>query len=478
MKLINVVENGNVEVLPANQTMRDICDQKTNTMKNDESENAFFGCDLTEIIDRWSRWNANLPTVQPFYAVKCNPDPIVLQTMAGLGANFDCASKVEMKTVLSLGVSPKRIILANPCKQSSHIVYARDNGVEMMTFDNMEELHKVKRVYPNAKLVLRILPGNFKAQVDLGIKFGCHVKDTTRLLEKAKELELNVIGVSFHVGSGCHEIEAYPTAITLARNVFDRAELLGFKPYLLDIGGGFPGQDGGPISFEQFSESINGSLEKNFPADCGVSVIAEPGRYFVTTAFTLVTNVIARRTVSSEELDDGIHNTPAPGKNRKAPAFMYYINDGVYGSFNCLLYDHVPECPPVLYNDRSAEQHYASSIWGPTCDGLDCITNYVLLPELDVGDWVFFENMGAYTMAGGSTFNGMPKPSGFYVIDEKYKELMKSKCKTQRCDNVMKVTDVDQIIAEGLLNCILDEKEQSLRNNLDQVMLPLTTIEF
>ena len=121
---------------------------------------------------------------------------------------------------------------------------------------------------------------------------------------------------SFHVGSGCLEVDAFSKAISVAKSVFQEAERLGLELELLDIGGGFPGHESGDVSFKEISERINSSLEEYFPQSGGVRVIAEPGRYFVSAAWSLATNVIGKR-------------------DR-----MYYINDGVYGSFNCLLYDH------------------------------------------------------------------------------------------------------------------------------------------
>ena len=61
---------------------------------------------------------------------------------------------------------------------------------------------------------------------------------------------------------------------------------------------------------------------------------------------------------------------------------------------------------------------YESSVWGPTCDGLDCVLPSVSLPNINIGDWLYFDNMGAYTLAAGSTFNGMPRPRVYYVIKE------------------------------------------------------------
>lgn len=61
---------------------------------------------------------------------------------------------------------------------------------------------------------------------------------------------------------------------------------------------------------------------------------------------------------------------------------MYYVNDGVYGSFNCLVFDHATVHPEVLGMKDQEAVKFPSSIWGPTCDSLDCITKSVLLPKV------------------------------------------------------------------------------------------------
>ena len=88
--------------------------------------------------------------------MKCNSEPAILDLLANSGLGFDCASKGEIQTMLNLGVSANRIIFANPCKQASHIKYAAANNVAMMTFDNEQELHKIKAIYPDAQLVIRV----------------------------------------------------------------------------------------------------------------------------------------------------------------------------------------------------------------------------------------------------------------------------------------------------------------------------------
>lgn len=369
-------------------------------------EDAFFLGDLGDIVKKYEKWTELLPRVEPFYAVKCNQDLPVLKLLAHLGAGFDCASKDEISRVLKLGVNPSRIVYANPCKQNSFIRYAAKENVDLMTFDNEAELYKVKAAFPNARLVLRILPpANFKVQCVLGNKFGCHPNDARTLLSKAKELGLNVVGVSFHVGSGVAEAEAFSAAVTVAAQVFDVGQTLGFDFDLLDIGGGFPGHAAAPITFEEIAKVLNVSLNKYFPPKRNVRIIAEPGRFFVASAFSLTVNVIAKRSVQQVEEDQEDQD----GKG----AFMYYVNDGVYGSFNSLLYDHA-EVEARLVNAPVTPMEFLTSVWGPTCDGLDQILKNAKLPELNVGDFLNFPDMGAYTMCAGSTFNGMPRPDIYY----------------------------------------------------------------
>jgi ornithine decarboxylase len=92
----------------------------------------------------------------------------------------------------------------------------------------------------------------------------------------------------------------------------------------------------------------------------------------------------------------------------------YYINDGVYGSFNCILYDHVDVFPKVLQSEASGPT-LASTIWGPTCDSMDKVVDRVALPKLALGDWLYFEDMGAYTCCASSTFNGFERPNKHYI---------------------------------------------------------------
>jgi ornithine decarboxylase len=361
-------------------------------------EDAFFVADLGEVYRQHLRWKKNLARVKPHYAVKCNPDPQVLRLMMQLGLGFDCASKNEIETVLNLGADPDRIIYAQPCKTKSYMRYAAQAGVKQMTFDNADELYKTKQLFPDAELYLRILTDDSASLCRLSQKFGAALDQTAELLELAKKLELNVVGVAFHVGSGASDPKAFIKAVQDARFVFDRAAALGFNMHTLDVGGGFTGD----ATFEPMAAVLSASLDEYFPPQ--VRIIGEPGRYYVSTAFTIACHVIARRTVADATLG--------------TTSYMLYLNDGVYGNFSSIIFDHqhpVPRVlksgPDVLYDvprsgyDTPSQIEY--SIWGPTCDGIDIVSSSCTFPELlDVGDWLYFEDMGAYTKCSATRFNG------------------------------------------------------------------------
>jgi len=255
-----------------------------------------------------------------------------------------------------------------------------------MTFDNTDELRKIKDCYPDAELVLRILTDDSASLCRLSAKYGASLEDAGELLLLANELDLKVTGVSFHIGSGASDPHSFGKAVKDARSIFYQAAELGFDMKLLDVGGGFVDD-----TFETFAGDLSEALEEHFPQP--IRVIGEPGRYYASNAFTLATNIIARREVAVD--------------NQGSKAYMLYLNDGVYGNFSNIIFDHQHPVPQVLSSVGGGQELVEYSIWGPTCDGIDIITDRHFLPGvLDIGDWLFFENMGAYTKCSATKFNG------------------------------------------------------------------------
>jgi diaminopimelate decarboxylase len=556
------------------------------------------------------------PRIEPFYAVKCNPDPVIVKALASMGVNFDCASRAEIQLVHDATQDLPRkpdIIYANPCKARAHLIEAVCKGVRMVTFDNATEIRKCAQISKKIELVLRIITDDRGSQCRFSTKFGAPRYKWRNLLATAKQCGLQVVGVSFHVGSGCRDATKYELALKDAREIFDMAEEeFGMKMRIVDIGGGFPGEthsvwnpaaelDDDPVEgkpaneggddrfmfFTEIAEFVGPVLDRLFPAESGVRIIGEPGRYFVAAAATLCCSVVSARTnevdasfhpeaiddkeaaealdsMTREEEQDLIHhrgqslNTstmsdavlatiqeeladysklfasqqlaqqevdvytdrldlykesytsatdmlgPPDEEQMKIQAhtvegmaypliaanksndsedppessalislaaageavlngvvlqavadsaplqddYAYYINDGVYGAFNNIMFDHalirprvlkysihddvnrsavyaeeqgdgfmelMSEQPEYSSDDESNRELFASTVFGPTCDSIDVIARSVLLPRLKVGDWMYFQNMGAYTMAAASSFNGFSPSEKFYV---------------------------------------------------------------
>jgi len=355
--------------------------------------------DIATLVDKFVQWRTLLPNIEPHYAVKCNPDLVFCETLHSLGAKFDCASQGEIVQMIKMGVAPEDIIFANPCKPKQHLLFAKKNGVKQMTFDNYQELLKIREVYPEAELFLRIVVDDYGALCQFSSKFGARLPDVPKLLQGAKEMGLNIVGVSFHVGSGQQTVEAFTDAIENAKKIFDMAESAGIKLKCLDIGGGFPGDDEDEtIKFEILARNISQKIEELFP---NVRVIAEPGRYFAAACCILATKITSVRDQTQAEYEC-------------TSDYLYYINDGVYGSFNNIIMDHAT-CIPSFLQEKSSDQVYRSTIFGPSCDGIDVIVKGYPLPKLVIGEWIYWKNMGAYTMCAAASFNGFPLPTIHYI---------------------------------------------------------------
>jgi ornithine decarboxylase len=236
------------------------------------------------------------------------------------------------------------------------------------------------------ELLLRIAIDDRSARCPLSSKFGAPLGATRGLLEKARELDLKVSGVAFHVGSGAEDVSTYVQGLRDARAVFDQAAELGFNFNTLDIGGGFSAS-----SFTDMSPVIIKALDLYFPASPRrPKFIAEPGRFYVENAFTLACQVIARSRAFHTQQE----------------TYKLILNDGVYGNLSGIIFDHQNPIPHVLqkgsaflYGQMQCALHKSSmvrySLWGPTCDGLDKITEECYFSHvLDIGDWLYFENMG------------------------------------------------------------------------------------
>jgi len=345
---------------------------------------------LRENLAEFNRW---LPRVQPYFAVKANPDPEIIRTMYQAGASFDVASWPEFQLVheniKDLPAQERqdfiwdKIIYSHPIK-ANETLQLLDQYKPLVTYDNYEEIKKVKRFAPHVGMLLRLRVPNTGAMVELSSKFGAEPGEAVDLIAAAEEAGLTVEGLSFHVGSQTTNFQNFVQALNMASGIFKEARLRGFtKMNQLDIGGGFPAPyDENVKPLRELAKILNDSISRLFPDD--VEVLAEPGRFMVATACTSVAEVI--------------------GKAHRDGRQCYYINDGLYHTYSGVLFDH------CHYPVRSFKQGPTEicAVFGPTCDALDTITLAEELPDMELGDLVYSENIGAYSHASSTSFNGFP----------------------------------------------------------------------
>jgi ornithine decarboxylase len=362
----------------------------------DKHGTPLFVVDHREIRRNYTMFRKYLPRVQAYYAVKANPDPAIVKTLFREGASFDVASMPEFNIVhqnIEKWPAKKRqdfiwdkIVYANPVKDNRTLAEL-DPYKPLVTYDNLAEVGKIKKYAPHAGLVLRVNVPNTGSVVELSSKFGASPGEAVDLIEAAFHAGLSVEGLSFHVGSQCTNYQNYVQALSIADSLFKEAWDRGYKQVkILDIGGGFPAPyDPHVPPFAELARTLNAELDRLFGPE--IEIIAEPGRFMVATAATLVVEIIGKAVRSGKQ--------------------CYYVNDGVYGTFSGVLFDH---CQYHFKAFKKGPTQIAS-VFGPTCDALDVVSVAEDLPvNLQLGDRLYSEKIGAYTIASGTNFNGMPLP--------------------------------------------------------------------
>ncbi|XP_026228509.1 antizyme inhibitor 1 [Anabas testudineus] len=401
-----------VGLLEGGTALRDVIDSHIYEQTLSE-KNAFFVADLGVIMRQHVRWRTHMAQIRPYYPIRCNSSPAVVEVLAALGTGFMCTNKSELELVQSHGIASEDIIYSGVCKQVSQIKYAAKNGIDLLVCDNEAELRKISRCHPSAKLLVQVSTETSSVEDEISMTFGCSLKDCRHLLESAKELGVQVVGVRCHVSSSCEDDQVYVHAISDARCVFDMGEEIGFDMKILDIGGGFSGSE---TQLEQINSAVMSMVDLYFPPCSGVSIIAEPGSYFVSSAFTLAVNIISKEMVARDH-QGHVNDDPSPNDE---PEFQYYMNEGVYGSFASKLSETLI-APPSLHKNTSLDAPvFSCSLWGPSGDDLDQVVDQCLLPELNIGDWLTFTHAGAYSLGQPlCTPTDASPPPVYYVISSR-----------------------------------------------------------
>jgi ornithine decarboxylase len=354
--------------------------------------------DHDEIRRNYRRFRKHLPRVQAYYAVKANSDPEIIKTLFDEGASFDVASFPEFQRVHThiadwsdeerFAYIWDKMIFSNTIKDVETLESLRPYR-PLVAFDNEDEIRKIKRHCNTAGLILRLTVSDVGSVVELNSKFGVAPARANELIEKAFAMGMPIEGLSFHVGSQCINPNNYVEALNTASEILNAANRnrrgKQKKLNLVNIGGGFPAAyDKAVPRFERLARTINAEISRLFP-DPGIEILAEPGRFIVATAGILISKII--------------------GRARREGKRVYHINDGVYHDFSGVVFDHwVPN-----FSAFRKGRHEICAVVGPTCDSFDKVTLAVTLPaSLEYGDLLYTVNIGAYSSASATSFNGFP----------------------------------------------------------------------
>jgi len=350
-----------------------------------------FVLDHDKIRENYRTFKKHLPRVQCYYAVKANSTQQIIETLFKEGSSFDVASYNEFMQVYQyirhFETKEKKhfiwdkIIFSNTIKDRTTLQKIRQYK-PLVTYDNADELKKLKECCDTAGLVIRLKVPDTGSQVEMSSKFGAELADAEKLIQQAFDIGLKVEGISFHVGSQCTNFDNFTSALSFTSEIFNNARKKGFNLNLVDIGGGFPvPYDPQVPDFKQLASLLNSEFKRLFPDD--IEILAEPGRFMVATTAVLISEII--------------------GKARRDGKIFYHINDGVYHTFSGVVYDHwIPNFTAFKEGEKEI-----CAVVGPTCDSFDKITlSAELQGNLEVGDFLYTTNIGAYSTASSTKFNG------------------------------------------------------------------------
>src|SRR5437899_2593039 len=354
--------------------------------------------DLDVIAEAYDVLRWYLPLARIYYAVKANPAPQIVAMLDRKGASFDVASRGEIELCLANGIAADRLSFGNTIKKEKDIAFAYQAGLRLFAFDSINELDKLARAAPGARVFCRILVACEGAEWPLSRKFGCTPEMAVTLLRKARELGLDPYGVSFHVGSQQTDLGQWDGAIGTAAQMFTLLAEADINLRMVNIGGGFPARYRNAVStVEQYAQAVTAALTRHFGNDLP-EIIIEPGRSLVGDA-----GLIQSEVVLIADKGDG-------GKR------WVYLD---VGKFNGLA-ETIGES--IKYRIEAPGRRGPSGpviLAGPTCDSADILyeqTEYKLPLGLEVGDKVEILAAGAYTASYASVgFNGFP-PLRTYCI--------------------------------------------------------------
>jgi ornithine decarboxylase len=361
-------------------------------LKNRQDDGPCLVLDLDVVRENYTAFAKSLPDTRVFYAVKANPAPEILKVLAEMGSSFDVASIAETQAVLDAGATPERISYGNTIKKESEIATAHKLGITMFAVDCEAEVEKVARAAPGARVICRIHCDGTGSEWPLSRKFGCEPDYATDILELAHKRGLVAYGISFHVGSQQHNVEAWDRALASTAAIFRSCAERGIFLSMVNLGGGFPAKYLRKTpKLESYGKAIFRSLRRHFGNRIPETII-EPGRGLVGNAGIIEAEVVL---IAKRNVEDDVR--------------WVYLD---IGKFHGLAETIDESIRYPIRTKRDRDEMAPCIVAGPTCDSVDVLYEknpYPLPVSLAIGDKVLIEACGAYTTTYSSVgFNGYP----------------------------------------------------------------------
>ena len=344
------------------------------------------------------------------YAVKTNPNPLVLKTIVESGIeNFDVASIKEIEAIKKISPNANCSFM-HTVKNRENIKDAYFNhGIKTFSLDTKDELIKIIESTNQAKdleLLVRVSVSNEHAEIDLSTKFGAINSDAVGLLRLAKQYAKKV-GLGFHVGSQCMHPISYTKGISEIGNIINKTKIV---PDVINIGGGFPTiyPDLVPQSLDNYFNEIKKGL-KNLKLEKLPEIICEPGRAIVAESGSTIVRVNLR-------------------KKQKL-----YINDGTYGTLFDAGVPNIVYPSKLIISGRIISKKLTSfDFYGPTCDSMDYMKGPFILPNnIKENDYIELGQLGAYGLTFRTHFNGFYSDNIFEVEDDPIMTMYNKETKSE-----------------------------------------------
>lgn len=373
------------------------------------------------------------------FSMKSNSNLAILRLFALEGAGMDIVSGGELFRALKAGVKPERIVYSGVGKRTEDIEYALKSNILMFNAESVQEITKINevagRVGRAANIAIRVNPDvdpKTHPYISTGLrenKFGIDIKEAPEQYAMADGLEnLNVIGVSCHIGSQLTKVSPFVDALGKMKRLIDRLKEADIPIHYLDLGGGLG------ITYDREEPPHPAEYADAIKKELGSSdlvLILEPGRVIVGNAGILVT-----RTLYTKETPDKV---------------FFIVDAAMNDLIRPSLYDSYHAVQPVVKDSR--RKTVIADIVGPICETGDFLAKGRELPKFEPEELMAIMSAGAYGFSMASTYNSRPrvaevmvKGDKLYVVRER--EAFEDLVRGERIPPFLEENLVDGVIHE------------------------------